>query len=266
MQRSASSNSGRNLEYVVTAPELSLAPNSPRTILERELVPLIKPGEYFYIFDGSLVQADEEGGHYSNTARAWIVNDIYGNGYLENEVDEVIPGKKTAFTWEQLCNRAFGVPEDRPKEFAAKDNAYEYMRQVILKEDGYDINDKPEGEFAIDNFLVTEEHIRGIAYLFDESGNYIPELNRGDSVWRIHDDGCGGHCIIEYEVYEKAIPQIPYNPEKTRYGARPLAYAYEDIHFTREETNINTYTSFDRAENVLNNLIAQELEEDIERE
>ena len=72
------------------------------------------------------------------------------------------------YTWDNLCERADGVPYGHPA-LVAKDNARFQIRQLILEKKGYDIEDCYSPEEEIEIFLAKHPECNE----FDEDGDFI---------------------------------------------------------------------------------------------
>ena len=75
---------------------------------------------------------------------------------------------KKEYTWDDLYERAMDCAF-MSHELRAKDNARLLLRDIILEEDGYDIEKCECAEEEIDAFLWKREN----PVLFDENGNRI---------------------------------------------------------------------------------------------
>ena len=82
----------------------------------------------------------------------------------EYEVDNI----KTEYTWDELYERAIDCACMSP-ELRAKDHARFLLRDIILEEDGYDIEECECAEEEIDTFLWKRDN----PVLFDENGYLI---------------------------------------------------------------------------------------------
>lgn len=82
----------------------------------------------------------------------------------EYEMNEL----KNEYTWDELYERAIDCACMSP-ELRAKDQARYVLRDVILEEDGYDIEQCECAEEEIDTFLWKRE----TPVLFDENGNIV---------------------------------------------------------------------------------------------
>ena len=71
-------------------------------------------------------------------------------------------------TWDNLCERADGVPYGHPA-LVAKDEARFQIGQQILEKKGYDIEDCYAPEEEIENFLAEHPEYNN----FDERGNLL---------------------------------------------------------------------------------------------
>ena len=75
---------------------------------------------------------------------------------------------KKEYTWDDLYERAIGCAF-LSDELNAKDNARYELQNLILSEDGYDIEKCECPEDEIDSFLFKRE----MPVLFNENGNLI---------------------------------------------------------------------------------------------
>lgn len=75
---------------------------------------------------------------------------------------------KKEYTWNDIYERAMDC-DFMSHELRAKDNARLLLRDLILEEDGYDIENCECAEEKIDAFLWKREN----PVLFDENGNLI---------------------------------------------------------------------------------------------
>ena len=82
----------------------------------------------------------------------------------EFEVDNI----KAEYTWDELYERAIDCACMSP-ELRAKDHARFLLRDIILEEDGYDIEECECAEEEIDAFLWKRDN----PVLFDENGYLV---------------------------------------------------------------------------------------------
>jgi len=163
------------------------------------LISLIKPHDYFYeISNNWLVKADEHGAHYNADSECWVLYDINGNCYFEEDICSYV-GTKTTFSWDDLYQLSQG------KSSPAFNTARNELASFIEERLGIDINNRRiciNPEEAIDNFLLNLD-VCGIELQFKEDGSLIPESKNNQHQRQIDITKQSLNCIDEILFFEE---------------------------------------------------------------